>query len=229
MYGKRYALIFAISLLVANTYTFWPAFAYADTATSCPAIFANLSYKVKGNVQVVGSPLYSEMQVVMKPGSMAYETATYQSDQNNLTRLFQYDYPINGSNFTRPGWNPVTQYLEQINGFDGLTDSVAANATGVTITFQNITFEGIHVANILYKISVSSSAEDASYELGGAPCWTGLVLTVGNLPYFGPLAFGDIQQVSILINNALAIIGSTIACIFLRFYWTRPKRDLRRI
>lgn len=223
MYWKRYAFVFGLALIIANAYTFWPAFAYANTSISCPSIFGNLSYDVKGATQVVGAPLYSEMQLVMRPGSTAYETATYQSDLNNLTQLFQYDYPINGSNFHRQGWNPVTQYLDQIDGFDGLTNQVVANETGVTITFQNITFEGIHVAKILYKITVSSSAEDASYELGAAPCWTGLVLTVGYMSYFGPLPLGDIQQISIIINNAVALIGSTIICIVLRFYWSRPK------
>lgn len=163
----------------------------------------------------MSGPLYSEMQLVMRPGSTASETATYQSDNNNLTRLFQNEYPING--------NPVTQYLDQIDGFNGLKRPVAATETGVTITFHNITFEGIHVAKILYKIVVGSSAEGASYEIGAAPCWTGLVLTVGDQPYFGPLPFGDIQLIAIVINNSVALIGSTIVCVALRFYWSRPK------
>jgi hypothetical protein len=228
VYWKRYAFVFAAALIVANAYTFWPAFAYANTAINCPGIFGNLSYNVEGAAKVVGAPLYSEMQLVMQPGSTSYETAVYQSANNNLTQLFQYDYPVNGSDFTRAGWNPVTQYLDQINGFDGLTNQVMANATGVTITFQNITFEGIHVAKILYKITASSSAVDGSYEIGGAPCWTGLVLTVGYLPYFGPLAFGDIQQVGIIINNSIAVIGSTILCLVLKFYWSRQKTRLSK-
>lgn len=101
--------------------------------------------------------------------------------------------------------------------------SVAANQTGVTITFQNKTFQGIHVAVFLYSISVDSSAKDASYELGDAPCGTGLVLTIGDLPYAGPLAYGQVQLIGVILNNVIALAASTIACIALRFYWTRSK------
>ena len=205
--------MFGIGLIIANSYTFWPAFAYANTLIHCPAIFGNLSYDVKGAAQVVGAPLYSQMQLVVHPGSTAFETAIYRSDSNNLTRLFQ-DYPTVGS---------VTQDLSQINGFDGLTNPVPANERGVTITIQDKTFEGIHVANLLYGISVDGSATDASYEIGGAPCSTGLVLTVGSLPYSGPLPFGQIQLIGVIINNATALIASTIACLTLRVYLSRSK------
>jgi hypothetical protein len=141
--------------------------------------------------------------------------AIYRSDTNNLTQQFQ-DYPAIGS-------NPVAQVLYRIDGFDGLTSPVLANEAGVTITFQNKTFEGIHVADLLYGISVDSSATDASYEIGRTPCWTGLVLTVGSLPYSGPVPFGRIQPIAIIISNTAALIVSTIACIALRFYWSRPK------
>ena len=104
-----------------------------------------------------------------------------------------------------------------------MTSPVLANETGVTITFQNKTSESIHVADLLYSISVDSSATDASYEIGGAPCWTGLVLTVGSLPYYGPLPFGRIQPIAVIINNVAALITSAIACLALRFYWSRPK------
>jgi hypothetical protein len=213
MLWKRYALVFGIGLIVANGYTFWPALAYANTLIHCPPIFGVLSYDVKGAAQVVAAPLYSEMQLVMQPGSTAFETAIYRSDANNLTRLFK-DYPIVGS---------VTQDLRQINGLDGLTNPVPANQAGVTITFENKTFESIHVADLLYSIRVDSSATDASYELGGEPCWTGLVLTVGSLPYSGPLPFGRIQPIAVIINNGAAVIASTIACIALRLHWWRPK------
>jgi len=213
MLWKRYALVFGIGLIVANGYSVWPALVYGNTLIHCPAIFAVLSYDVKGAVQVVAAPLYSEMQLVMHPGSTAFETAIYRSDANNLTRLFQ-DYPIVGS---------VTQGLHQFDGFGGVTSPVPANQAGVTISFENETFESIHVAYLLYGIRVDSSATDASYEIGGAPCWTGLVLTVGSLPYSGPLPFGRIQPIAVIINNGAALVASTIACIALRSYWSRPK------
>ncbi len=215
MLWKRYALVFGIGLIVANAYTFWPTLAYGNSLIGCTLVIGTLSYDVKGATQVVGAPLYSEMQLVMHPGSTAFETAVYRSDNNNLTRQFQ-DFPAIGS-------NPVVQELYQIDGSDGLIHPVLANETGVTVTFQNKTFEGIHVADLLDSISVDSSATDASYEIGGAPCWTGLVLTVGSLPYSGPLPFGRIQPIAVIINNAAALIASTIACIALRFYWSRPK------
>jgi hypothetical protein len=213
VFGKRYTLVFGIILIIANGYTFWPAFAYANTLIHCPAIFGILSYDVKGAAQVVAAPLYSEMQLVMHRGSTANETAIYRSDANNLTRLFQ-DFPTVGS---------VTQDLSQINRFDGSTNPVPANQAGVTITFENKAFEGIHLADLVYSIRVDASATDASYEIGGAPCWTGLVLTVGSLSYSGPLPFGRVQPIAAIINNVAALIVSTIACIALRFYWSRPK------
>jgi hypothetical protein len=218
MLWKRYALVFGIGLIVANGYTFWPALAYTNTLIHCPAIFGILSYDVKGAAQIVGVPLYSEMQLVMHPGSTAFETAIYRSDANNLTRLFQ-DYPIVGS---------VTQDLHQFDGFGGVTSPVPANQAGVTITFENKTFESIHVAYLLYSIRVDSSATDASYEIGGAPCWSGLVLTVGSLPYPGPLSFGRIQPIAVITSNVAALIVSMIACIALRFYWSRPKTSANK-
>src|SRR5260370_36848755 len=110
MLWKRYALVFGIGLLIAKGYTVWPVLAYANIWISCPAIFGILSYDVKGPVQVVAAPLYSEMQLVIHYGSTAFETAIYRSDAINLARLFQ-DYPTVGS---------VTQDLHQIDGFDGL-------------------------------------------------------------------------------------------------------------
>jgi hypothetical protein len=217
--------VFAIVLIIANGYTFWPMFAYPDV-TSCPLILAGtfLGFDVGGAAQVVGPPLYSEMQLVVHPGSTAYKTTVYRS-YNNLTGLSQDYPPYRGS--------PVTQDLYRIDGFTGMENDVAANQTGVTITFQNMTFEYSapppppypppYVAKILYKIDVSNSANAASYEIGRAPCLTGLVLTVGYLPYTGPLWIGQIQPIAIIINNVVAIIGSTIACIALRFYLTRSK------
>ncbi len=142
VFGKRYALVFGIVLIIANGYTFWPALAYGNSLISCTLIFGILSYDVKGAVQVVGAPLYSEMQLVMQSGSIANETAIYRSDNNNLTQLFQ-DYPTS---------NSVTQYLNKIDGFSGLINPVPASETGVTITLQNKTFDGIHVAYLLYSI-----------------------------------------------------------------------------
>ena len=213
VFGKRYALVFGIVLIIANGYTFWPALAYGNSLISCTLIFGILSYDVKGAVQVVGAPLYSEMQLVMQSGSIANETAIYRSDNNNLTQLFQ-DYPTS---------NSVTQYLNKIDGFSGLINPVPASETGVTITLQNKTFDGIHVAYLLYSIRADSSATGASYEIGRAPCWTGLVLTIGSQPYSGPLPFGRVQPIAVIINNVAALIVSTIACIALRFYWSRPK------
>ena len=54
-------------MIIANSYTFWPAFAYANTSINCPAIFGVLSYDVNGAAQVVAAPLYSEMQLVVPP------------------------------------------------------------------------------------------------------------------------------------------------------------------
>jgi len=215
MLWKRYALVVGIGLMVANGYTFWPTLAYGNSPIGCTQVIGTLSYNVKGAAQIVGAPFYFEMQLVMPLGSTALETAIYRSDSDNLTRLFK-DYPAIGS-------NPVTQDLYRIDGFSGLTNPVLANETGVTITFQNKTFESIHVADLLYSINVDSSAPDASYEIGRAPCWTGLVLTVGSLPYSGPLSFGRIQPSAVIINNGTALIVSTIACIVLRFYRWLPK------
>lgn len=217
MFWKRYAVVFGVGLIIANAYAFWPAFAYSGAVFNCPLILGPIWFEVQGAAQVVGPPLYSEMQLVMHLGSTAYETEIHRSDNNNLTRLFQ--------NYPPPGTNPVTQYLYQIDGITGLEyqNQVAASQTGVTITFQNITFEGIHIAKILYRIDVSNSAKDASYELGGPPCEAGLVLTVGSLPYAGPLAYGPVQLITIIISNGVALIGSTVACVTLRFYWKRPK------
>src|SRR3989442_3223404 len=172
MLWKRYALVFGIGLIVANGYSVWPALVYGNTLIHCPAIFAVLSYDVKGAAQVVAAPLYSEMQLVMHPGSTAFETAIYRSDANNLTRLFQ-DYPIVGS---------VTQDLHQLDGFGGVTSPAPANQAGVTISFENETFESIHVAYLLYGIRVDRSATDSSLQISGGPCLTRGLVYVRNLP-----------------------------------------------
>ena len=220
VYWKRYVAVFGIGLIIANSYAFWPAFAYANTGFNCAVILGPVWFEVSGAAQVVGPPFYSEMQLVMHQGSTAYETKSYRSDNNNLTRLFE--------NYPPPGSNPVSQYLYQIDGFTGLEyqNQVEANQTGVTITFQNITFQGIHVAKILSRIDVSNSAKDASYELGGPPCQPGLLLTVGSIPYAGPLAYEPAQLITVIISDAVALIGSTIACFPLTLHWNRHKAKL---
>jgi hypothetical protein len=217
MYWKRYAVVFGIGLIIANAYAFWPTFAYSGAVFNCPAILGPIWFDVSGAAQVVGPPLYSEMQMVMHQGSTAYETKFYRSDYNNLTRDFQ--------NYLPPGSSPVTQFLYQIDGLTGLEyqNLVAANQTGVTITFQNITFEGIHVAKILSRIDVSDSAKDTSYELGEPPCGAGLLLTVGPLPYAGPLAYEPVQLITVTISNLVGLTASAIACIPLKHYWNRPE------
>ena len=214
MYAKRYAVIFAISLLVANGYTFWPAIVYWNTPTSCPAYIADISFSITGSTQIVGPPLYSQMQFLVKPGSTAYETETYNATRfgNNLTAYFASDH------FTP---YTVSQYLWMINPFSGQINPVPFNQTGITITLQNLTFQGIHVAKFLYKIAVSGSAEHASYMLA-IPCvGPGLVLTVGSIPYIGPLAYGEVQEIGIIVNNVVAFIAAAVISIALSFYWHR--------
>ena len=210
-YWKRYAIIYAIGLIIANAFAFYPAFAY-HAAFGCP-ILRPVTYQIQGAAQVFGPPLFSQVQMVMSPGSTAYEMKIYNDDQNNLTAQFQ--------NYPQSGTNPVTQYLYKLGNNGASLTGVAANETGVTITFQYKTFQGIHVAVLHYSIQVNSSATGASYEIGDAPCGTGLVLTVGNLPYTGPVWHGEVQLVQVIIYNIIAIVASTIACIGLRFYWTR--------
>ena len=60
MYWKRYAFVFGIGLILANVYTFWPAFAYGNRLINCPSIFGNLSYEVRGAAQVVGAPIFRD-------------------------------------------------------------------------------------------------------------------------------------------------------------------------
>ena len=213
MKRKSYLLIYVLAILVANAYTFWPAVAYGNEAISCPAIIADLSYRVTGANMVVGPPLFSATQYLLRPGSVAYELEIYNSTSlgNNLTAYFRNSYPYNGST-PNPGWNPEIQYLSQINGLSGSLNSVSTNETGVTITFQNITFLGIHIAEILYKIEVSQDAPSASYAFG-LVCFPGFVLTVGSLPYTGPLPSGRIQGIGVIVNNSIALVAATIISI----------------
>lgn len=214
MYGKPYALIFVVTLLVANAYTFWPAIAYGNVATSCPAYVADLSFHVSGKAQVVGPPLYSEMQIVMNPGSIAYETDVYNSTElgNNMTAFFK------NSEFQQ---NSPEQYLWQLDPIGGEFNQVAANQTGVSITFQNLTFEGIHIARILWKIVVSNSASSSSYMLAFPCVGPGLVLTVGSIPYSGPLPYGSVHLMGIVTNNSIALVAATVLSVVMRFYWNR--------
>ena len=214
MYGKRYALIFAISLLVANVYTFWPAIAYGNTPHHCPAYIADLSFHVSGDAQVVGPPAYSEMQIVMKPGGVAYETDLYNSTElgNNMTAFFK------ASEFQQD--SPM-RYLWQLDPLSGEFYSVTASQTGVSITFQNLAFQGIHIARILWKIAVSNTASPASYMLVFPCVGPGLVLTVGSIPYSGPLPYGSVQLVGIIINNSIALAAAAVFSVIMRFYWHR--------
>ena len=209
MYAKRYAAIFAVCLLFANVYTFWPAFAYGNTAINCPSIFGQLSINVSGGKEIVGSPLYSETQVVTQPNSILYATFTYSSEPNNLSQLL------------KPPFNPP---LWRINPFSGVYNGVPTAASGVSVSFQNITFQGEHVARVLYQINVSKSAS-GTYELGEWPCWTGILLTVGYFPYFGPIPYGVVQLMGIIIDNIIALLVAVLACVMLRFYWQKSSRN----
>jgi hypothetical protein len=213
----RYTLVFALALIVANVYTFWPAFEYGNQIIPCPSIFASKSFEIVGPTQLFGRPLFSEEQFVMAPGTTAYEIETYNSSEtrNNLTSILQ----------NPSGTNPSPNYLYQLDSFSGQVSQTPINQTGIVITFQNMTFQGIYFAKLVYKISVSSSANSASYELSFPICGdTGLIMTVGSLLYAGPLDYGEIQLAGIIINNAVALVAAALICVFLRFYWSRGKK-----
>lgn len=221
MYAKRYCVVFALCLLGVNLYTIYPIFEVGFGPISCPAYVADLSYQVNGSASVVGSPLYSETQILMKPGSVAYETDVYNSlgFGNNLTSFFI------SAQFER---QPVTQYLYELDFFSGETNIVAANQTGITMTFQNVTFEGIYVAKILWKIVISNSANPASYILNFPCVGPGLVLTIGSIPYIGPLPYGSIQLAGLILNNTIGLATAAIICMSLKYYWVTRREKKGR-
>lgn len=210
---SRYAMVFVVAILLANVYTFWPALVYGNPTIECPAIFASVSYQITGSSLVVGPPLYSYEQFLLSQGSIAYEAVSYNStnDHNNLTRTLNFPPSSSPDSFF---------HLYQLDPLSGGEQGIPMNQTGVTIAYQNITFQGIYFAKVVYKISVSSSARSASYELGSSICGgTGLIMTIGSIPYGGPLDYGQIQLADILINNAIAVIVASGVCVFLRYYW----------
>jgi hypothetical protein len=218
MRPRSYAVIYLLVLLVANLYTFIPGIESENAVYHCPSIFGQLSYEISGAAEVVGPPLFAEEQLIVRPGATAYETMVFKSDLNNLTSLLGSSYPVNGSSFTPSGWNPVTQSLQQISIFGWASGFVSAKVAGVAITFQNITFQGIHVADVLYKISANESAELATYDIGYGLCWTGLILTVGYLPFVEALDYGIVQPIGIIVNNAIALIFATIISLAMKTY-----------
>jgi hypothetical protein len=193
---------------------FWPAIAHGNTPLGCPGYVADLSFHVSGDAQVVGPPLFSEMQIVMKSGSVAYETDLYNSTGlgNNMTAYFGSD------KFQQ---NSPMQYLWQLDPLGGEFNQVNANQTGVNITFQNLTFQGIHIARILWEITVSNSASSASYLLAFPCVGPGLVLTIGSIPYGGPLPYGSVQLLGIIVNNSIALVAAAVLSAVMRFHWRK--------
>ena len=46
-------------------------------------------------------------------------------------------------------------------------------------------------------------------------------MTVGSISYIGPLTYGELQEIGIIVNNVVAIIAATVISIVLSFYWRR--------
>ena len=218
--SKTYAFVFILSLLVANIYTFSPAFEYANRPIMCPAIFWNSqSMEATEFAQDLGAPLYSVQQALMKQGTSAYLIESYDSTGmgNNLTRLLKGYYQ---DSFT---------FLEKLNALNGgQTSQVPANETGVSIVIENVTFPSIYHAKLVYRITVQANASAASYLLDYPACGNpGFVLTVGAIPYIGPLPYGIVQPIEVLVNNAIALVVATVASLLLARYWSR--KDKKKI
>jgi hypothetical protein len=207
---KRYALIYLVSLVVANTYAFWPAGAYGNEAVNCPAIIASFSFQVVGASQSVGPPLYSADQFLFQPGSSGYELGTYNSTNfgNNLTAMFE------------SGFNPLALSIGKINDYSGELNYESSKQTGLTIAFQNMTLEGSFVVKIRLKITVTSDAPTARFAVGTV-CTAGYILTVGSIPYFGPLPHGSVQPLSIILSNSIALIGATAVSILVPIFYRK--------
>ncbi len=206
-----YGLVFALAFVLALSVYAWPAFAYAGFH-SCPAITGELSFTISGYWQLVGPPLFSEEQILVPPGSITYVTYIYTGyGDNNLTAWFSQE------NLSSQPWSP-----ERVDPFTGWTDRTAMNSSGVTETFQNITYQGTHIAMLLYRFDITKSAGPATYMLAGV-CETGLLLTVGYLPYGGPLPYGETQPVGLFFNFATSLAGALPIAVALHFYYWRAE------
>lgn len=221
-----YVLIFVLAFLAAAGFYIWPVFAFSG-AHSCPAVLADLSFQISGSNpiasgfggpgyhhEVVGQPLFSQTQLVLQPSYVAYITYVYDSTMlgNNMTE------PLSG--FGSPPY--TVAFLYRIDPWTGQFEEVAANQTGVSFTLLGTYFsQSDTIARQIWEVSISKSAEPASYALA-IPCGTpGLVLTVGSLPYWGPIQWSSPQLSDFLVNVAVALVGATAISVALRWYWRR--------
>ena len=202
--ASRYFLIFFVFSLAAVSYWAWPGFAYSGPH-SCPADIANLSFQVYGSSKILGPPLFSEEQVLLTTPSTVYIVFLYNSPGNNLTQLFSEPHELGTSNVL---WIP--------NPFTGEVEWVTNNSTGTSVSYVNVTYQGIHSARVLYKIQANGSAQGYTYLLA-IPCITpGLLVTIGSIPYWGPLPFGELQLFALLIDLGVSFVFAAIVCLVLR-------------
>ncbi len=217
---KIYALTVIAGLMLATSLYLAPSIVYGGLH-SCYVAPGNLSYQISNYNELVGPPLFSQNyeQFLLTPGQTAFVTYVWNATTygNNLTDFFTRGPRPGGFNYTS---------MERVNGFTGWGEYLTPNQTGVSIIFLNLTFQGTHIAKFFYKISVNNSAPSGTYYLyGGLGCALGLLLTVGFLPYWGPLIYGEIQPMAYLSNVAISLIGSSLLITALHLHYSENKKN----
>jgi hypothetical protein len=214
---KVYALILVAGLIIATALFLAPSIIYGGGFIyGCPPEVGQLSFKISNYTQLVGPPLFSQEQFVITPGTTTYVTFIWNatSNGNNAINWFTGTPPITGFNYT---------YLPRINSLTGEFDGLPTQQDGVIDEFQNITFQGTYIARILYKISLSPIATPATYELVYS-CDYHLLMTVGSLPYWGPLFYGVVQPMELIFNVAISLVGSSLLITILKIHYSDPKK-----
>lgn len=147
-----------------------------STSISCPALFADLSYKPVSGVKYMiklssGIPRY---EFVMSPNSTGVLAVNYYSEVNNLTDPLNYDYFL------------MTLYPWKV---DTVNNRIDLNASSnVVVKPVKTVVTSIHNVTVYYLID-TRGVEPSTYEVCIIPfpstCLQA-VLVIGDKPYYGP-------------------------------------------
>jgi hypothetical protein len=194
--GKLAKITFVASIIFLSAFTFDWFFGWPSIGTSgqfCANTGAsNYSFQDEAGFLTVvyrhgGKPTVYDF--VVRPGSQAHFTITYDYGSPELNAAYRiqksYNYTLN--------YIFGSAVLSTVSKLDdgGILSSVPLNKTGIDVYPSNITALSASIIKVTYMMNTSASA-GGTYVLGLFSTCPGEMLTVGYIPYMGPLPWGTL-------------------------------------
>ena len=204
-------LLFIILLFLAVA--LWTRSSMDGSSFGYPASCADIevSYMSHGFSYSLDKPFFTA-QDVLTPGSLAYLDVHYTTTRFdptfNLTSSLLN--PFQGSEY-----RPTIRDVFRVNLANGQFTWARPVDVGLTISLLNMSFSGSE-AVLQYSVSADRSSLPATYLLGIPDYCSPLFLTVGYLPYLGPLPQSGPQPITLVLYLLVAVLIGGCVHLFLR-------------